>query len=53
MDAQGVPSAGARGSTDRHGTSRMYVEGRLSTRTEGLGPGVSGPFAPHIKVAAR
>src|SRR5919109_2965323 len=37
------------GFTDRHGTSRMYVEGRLSTRTEGLGPGVSGPFAPHIK----
>src|SRR4029450_10955259 len=37
------------GFSDRHGTSRMYVEGRLSTRTEGLGPGVSGPFAPHIK----
>jgi predicted TIM-barrel fold metal-dependent hydrolase len=37
------------GFADRHGTSRMYVEGRLSTRTEGLGPGVSGPFAPHIK----
>ena len=37
------------GFTDRHGTSRMYVEGRLSTKTEGLGPGVSGPFAPHIK----
>ena len=37
------------GFNDRHGTSRMYVEGRLSTRTEGLGPGVSGPFAPHIK----
>ena len=37
------------GFNDRHGTSRMYVEGRLSTRTEGLGPGVSGPFAPHIR----
>ena len=37
------------GFTDHHGTSRMYVEGRLSTRTEGLGPGVSGPFAPHIR----
>jgi predicted TIM-barrel fold metal-dependent hydrolase len=37
------------GFTDRRGTSRMYVEGRLSTRTEGLGPGVSGPFAPHIE----
>ena len=37
------------GFNDRYGTSRMYVEGRLSTRTEGLGPGVSGPFAPHIK----
>ncbi len=37
------------GFTDRHRTSRMYVEGRLSTRSEGLGPGVSGPFAPHIK----
>src|SRR5688572_27963250 len=35
--------------TDRDGTSRMYVEGRLTTRTEGLGPGVSGPFAPHIR----
>ena len=37
------------GFNDRHGTSRMYVEGRLSTRAEGLGPGVSGPFAPHIR----
>ena len=37
------------GFSDRHGSSRMYIEGRLSTRTEGLGPGVSGPFAPHIK----
>jgi hypothetical protein len=30
------------GFSDRQGTSRMYVEGRLSTRTEGLGPGVCG-----------
>src|SRR5437588_10537390 len=37
------------GFTDRHGTSRMSVEGRLSTRTEGLGPAVRGAFAPHIK----
>ena len=29
------------GFSDRHGTSRMYVEGRLSTRTEGLGPQAS------------
>ncbi|MEK7879117.1 MAG: amidohydrolase family protein, partial [candidate division NC10 bacterium] len=36
------------GFTDRSGNTRMYVEGRLSTHTEGLGPGVSGPFAPHI-----
>ena len=31
------------GFSDRHGTSRMYVEGRLSTRTEGLGQGVEVP----------
>jgi len=33
---------------DRNGTSRMYVEGRLTTHTEGLGQGVSGPFAPQV-----
>src|SRR5256885_1973374 len=32
------------GFADRHGTSRMYVEGRLSTTTEGLGVAV--PAAP-------
>ena len=34
---------------DRTGASATYVEGRLSTKHGPLGPGVTGPFAPHIK----
>ncbi len=33
---------------DREGKSIMYVEGRLSAKHGGLGPSVTGPFAPHI-----
>jgi len=34
---------------DHAGQAGLYLEGRLSTRHGGLGPGVTGPFAPHIK----
>ena len=33
---------------DNLGQSRKIIEGRLWAKSEGLGPGVSGPFAPHI-----
>jgi len=33
---------------DNLGNSRILLEGRLWAKSEGLGPGVSGPFAPHI-----
>jgi len=33
---------------DAGGNSYLFVEGRLSVRHGGLGPGVTGPFAPHI-----
>src|SRR3954452_3540592 len=34
--------------TDNLGQPRMLLEGRLWGKSEGLGQGVSGPFAPHI-----
>src|SRR6266849_9497223 len=34
--------------TDNLGQSRILLEGRVWGKSEGLGPGVSGPFAPHI-----
>ena len=34
---------------DNLGQTRKIIEGRLWAKSEGLGPGVSGPFAPHIK----
>src|SRR5438874_8891228 len=34
---------------DNLGQTRKIVEGRVWAKSEGLGPGVSGPFAPHIK----
>ncbi len=34
--------------TDNLGQPRMLLEGRVWGKSEGLGPGVSGPFAPHI-----
>ena len=33
---------------DNLGQSRIVLEGRVWAKSEGLGPGVSGPFAPHI-----
>jgi len=33
---------------DNLGQSRILLEGRVWAKSEGLGPGVSGPFAPHI-----
>src|SRR5947199_10395743 len=35
--------------TDNQGNSRVLFEGRVWAKSEGLGPGVSGPFAPHIE----
>src|SRR5207237_6275874 len=34
--------------SDNQGNSRILFEGRVWAKSEGLGPGVSGPFAPHI-----
>jgi len=34
--------------TDNQGNGRILFEGRIWSKSEGLGPGVSGPFAPHI-----
>jgi predicted TIM-barrel fold metal-dependent hydrolase len=34
---------------DNLGNSRIIFEGRVWAKSEGLGPGVSGPFAPHIE----
>src|SRR5215217_1785060 len=34
--------------TDNLGQPRMLLEGRVWGKSEGLGQGVSGPFAPHI-----
>jgi predicted TIM-barrel fold metal-dependent hydrolase len=33
---------------DHLGASRMFLEGRIWAKGEGLGPSVTGPFAPHI-----
>jgi predicted TIM-barrel fold metal-dependent hydrolase len=41
-------SAVPRRITDNQGNSRVLFEGRVWAKSEGLGPGVSGPFAPHI-----
>lgn len=35
--------------SDNTGNSRILFEGRIWAKSEGLGPGVSGPFAPHIR----
>jgi predicted TIM-barrel fold metal-dependent hydrolase len=34
---------------DNQGNSRILFEGRVWAKSEGLGPGVSGPFADHIR----
>ena len=34
--------------TDNLGQPRILLEGRVWDKSEGLGPSVSGPFAPHI-----
>ena len=34
--------------TDNRGQPRTLLEGRIWGKSEGLGPSVSGPFAPHI-----
>src|SRR5258707_11411919 len=34
---------------DNLGQTRKIIEGRLWARSEGVGPSVSGPFAPHIR----
>src|SRR6266516_7277547 len=34
---------------DNRGNSRILLEGRVWSKSDGLGPGVSGPFAPHIR----
>src|SRR2546425_5408592 len=34
--------------TDNLGQPRVLIEGRVWGKSEGLGPSVSGPFAPHI-----
>ncbi|HLI26500.1 MAG TPA: hypothetical protein VKZ60_05485, partial [Chloroflexota bacterium] len=34
---------------DNLGHPRIILEGRLHGKSEGLGPSVSGPFAPHIQ----
>jgi hypothetical protein len=35
--------------TDNLGQRRMLLEGKVWGKSEGLGPSVSGPFAPHIR----
>ena len=34
---------------DPMGASRLFFEGRIWAKGEGLGPSVTGPFAPHIR----
>lgn len=36
---------------DNLGQSRILFEGRVWAKSEGLGPGVSGPFADHIRLS--
>ncbi|HLI29129.1 MAG TPA: hypothetical protein VKZ60_18835, partial [Chloroflexota bacterium] len=36
---------------DNLGQPRILLEGRVWAKSEGLGPGVSGPFAPHIRLS--
>ena len=36
---------------DNLGHPRIILEGRLQGKSEGLGPSVSGPFAPHIRLS--
>src|SRR5207249_9506922 len=35
--------------SDNQGNSRILLEGRVWAKSEGLGMGVSGPFAPHVR----
>jgi uncharacterized protein len=48
LPAEYAPRA-PRSVKDNLGQSRMLLEGRVWGKSEGLGPSVSGPFAPHIK----
>jgi predicted TIM-barrel fold metal-dependent hydrolase len=39
--------------TDHRGRTKTLIEGRPTSKSEGLGPGVSGPFAPKARTGNR